>query len=361
MTMELEDRAGEDMPASVAKAGSVCMTPFLCGQASSDVRMHAFSNHRQNTSVDRSTHAYTSQQHTLSADVRNYTLATQQTMATADIHSHVFGAPPHPVCPILLPGQVMTDEQLETLRRQISVYATICQQLVEMHKAIMAQQGSASGLWLGTSIPLDSSLHSMGHKLTSRQRWTPSQIQLHTLERLFEQESGTPNKQRIKEITMELSQHGQISETNVYNWFQNRRARTKRKQQLGGANNGDSELDTDVDLPDEKKGKIDEDLTNYTIDAVQATGRAASGAENTDRNQGLLDMSQRHMQLDNDPASYSIRGAVSGHHDDSHFVDSKEWDVSFSLSESKQDFVTFSGSQDFQRPPMLITGAESHS
>jgi hypothetical protein len=35
---------------------------------------------------------------------------------------------------------IMTDEQLETLRRQISVYATICQQLVEMHKASLANQ-----------------------------------------------------------------------------------------------------------------------------------------------------------------------------------------------------------------------------
>lgn len=70
------------------------------------------------------------------------------------------------------------------------------------------------------------------HKSTARQRWTPSQHQLQILEKLFEQGSGTPNKQRIKEITAELSQHGAISETNVYNWFQNRKARAKRKQQL---------------------------------------------------------------------------------------------------------------------------------
>lgn len=70
------------------------------------------------------------------------------------------------------------------------------------------------------------------HKSTARQRWTPSQHQLQILERLFDQGSGTPNKQRIKEITAELSQHGPISETNVYNWFQNRKARAKRKQQL---------------------------------------------------------------------------------------------------------------------------------
>ena len=70
------------------------------------------------------------------------------------------------------------------------------------------------------------------HKSTARQRWTPSQHQLQILEKLFEQGSGTPNKQRIKEITAELSQHGAISETNVYNWFQNRKARAKRKQQM---------------------------------------------------------------------------------------------------------------------------------
>lgn len=44
-------------------------------------------------------------------------------------------------------GQVMTEEQLETLRRQISVYSTICQQLVEMHKASVSQQASLPGEW----------------------------------------------------------------------------------------------------------------------------------------------------------------------------------------------------------------------
>ena len=43
--------------------------------------------------------------------------------------------------------KVMTDEQMEMLRKQISVYATICEQLVEMHKALSAQQDFA-GLFL---------------------------------------------------------------------------------------------------------------------------------------------------------------------------------------------------------------------
>lgn len=34
--------------------------------------------------------------------------------------------------------KVMTDEQIEILREQISVYATICEKLVEMHNSMTA-------------------------------------------------------------------------------------------------------------------------------------------------------------------------------------------------------------------------------
>jgi len=47
--------------------------------------------------------------------------------------------------------KVMTDEQMELLRHQISVYASICEQLVEMHKAITAHQDLA-GLSLSSSL-----------------------------------------------------------------------------------------------------------------------------------------------------------------------------------------------------------------
>lgn len=96
------------------------------------------------------------------------------------------------------------------------------------------------------------------HKITGRQRWTPTPNQLQILERIFDQGIGTPSKQKIKEITSELSQHGQISETNVYNWFQNRRARSKRKQQATPANNAESEVETEVESPNDKKTKPEE-------------------------------------------------------------------------------------------------------
>jgi hypothetical protein len=35
---------------------------------------------------------------------------------------------------------IMTNEHLETLRHWIPVYATICQQLVEMHKTSLTKQ-----------------------------------------------------------------------------------------------------------------------------------------------------------------------------------------------------------------------------
>ncbi|KAH7519821.1 hypothetical protein FEM48_Zijuj08G0077800 [Ziziphus jujuba var. spinosa] len=152
--------------------------------------------------------------------------------------------------------KVMTDEQLETLRKQIAVYATICEQLVEMHKNLTAQQDLA-GVRLG-NLYSDPFMTSAGHKITARQRWTPTPMQLQILEQIFDQGNGTPSKQKIKEITSELSQHGQISETNVYNWFQNRRARSKRKQQNSAPNNAESEVETEVESPKDKKTKPEE-------------------------------------------------------------------------------------------------------
>lgn len=146
--------------------------------------------------------------------------------------------------------KVMTDEQMEQLRQQISVYATICDQLVEMHKAITTQQDLV-GLRLGSLYCDPLMMACSGHKISARQRWTPTPLQLQILERIFDEGTGTPNKQKIKDITNELGQHGPISETNVYNWFQNRRARSKRKQ-LGSTSNN-AEADTEVESPKEKK------------------------------------------------------------------------------------------------------------
>ncbi|XP_039020476.1 WUSCHEL-related homeobox 13-like [Hibiscus syriacus] len=164
--------------------------------------------------------------------------------------------------------KVMTDEQLETLRSQIAVYASICEQLVEMHKNLTAQQDLAGGR-LG-NLYCDPLMASAGHKITARQRWTPSAVQLQILERIFDQGTGTPSKQKIKEIASELSQHGQISENNVYNWFQNRRARSKRKQLGSSSNNAESEQETEVESPNETKTTKPENLLSQQNPALRA-------------------------------------------------------------------------------------------
>ncbi|XBJ06608.1 hypothetical protein VPH35_012245 [Triticum aestivum] len=112
--------------------------------------------------------------------------------------------------------KVMTNDQMEALQKQISIYATICEQLVEMH-CVFTQHQCRRNLYCGPLM-----VHG-GQKITTRQRWTPTQMQLQILESIFDQGNGRPSKQKIKNITAELSQHGQTSETNVYNWFQNRR------------------------------------------------------------------------------------------------------------------------------------------
>ncbi|KAI8029693.1 WUSCHEL-related homeobox 8 [Camellia lanceoleosa] len=164
--------------------------------------------------------------------------------------------------------KVMTDEQMEILRKQIAAYATICENLVEMHKSLTSHPDLLSGARLG-NLYCDPLVTSVGHKITGRQRWTPTPVQLQILERMFEQGNGTPSKQKIKEITTELSQHGQISETNVYNWFQNRRARSKRKQQVTAPNNAESEVETEVESPNEKK-TMSEDFQSQHNSAPRA-------------------------------------------------------------------------------------------
>lgn len=94
-----------------------------------------------------------------------------------------------------------------------------------------------------------------GSKVTARQRWTPTSLQLEILERIYDEANGTPGKHRVKEITIELSQHGQVTETNVYNWFQNRRARSKRKQSVPARNITESDLEPEVISPKDKKTK----------------------------------------------------------------------------------------------------------
>ncbi|CAK9153531.1 unnamed protein product [Ilex paraguariensis] len=143
----------------------------------------------------------------------------------------------------------MTDEQMELLRKQISAYCTLCEQLSEMHRAIKALPDPVGMKQGNTYDPL---ITSSASKVTLRQRWAPTHMQLQILERLYREGQGTPSRQKIKEITRELSQHGQITEKNVYNWFQNRRAKSKRKELGWNQNNVESEVETEVRFPQEK-------------------------------------------------------------------------------------------------------------
>jgi hypothetical protein len=63
----------------------------------------------------------------------------------------------------------------------------------------------------------------------SNSRWSPTPEQLQRLEARFISGHGTtPSKPAIKEITEVLIEFGPITETNVYNWFQNRKVRDKK-------------------------------------------------------------------------------------------------------------------------------------
>ncbi|QCD85541.1 hypothetical protein DEO72_LG3g60 [Vigna unguiculata] len=78
-------------------------------------------------------------------------------------------------------------------------------------------------------------------------------LQLQILERIFDEGNDTPSKQKIKEITIQLGQHDQISETHVYNWFQNIRGYSKK--QLTPTSKPEAE--TKVESPREKNIRVE--------------------------------------------------------------------------------------------------------
>ncbi|KAI5656736.1 hypothetical protein M9H77_25529 [Catharanthus roseus] len=146
--------------------------------------------------------------------------------------------------------KVMTDEQIELLGKQIAAYATISEQLEELHRSLCCSQNDDqfSGGLMRIGNPYSTSLmaSNSSQKLSRRQRWNPTPDQLHILERVFDKEGiKTPNPQKVKEITAELANHGQISEPNVYNWFQNRRARLKKKQMIESESNNEQSGEAD--------------------------------------------------------------------------------------------------------------------
>ncbi|XP_050229530.1 WUSCHEL-related homeobox 8-like [Mercurialis annua] len=156
--------------------------------------------------------------------------------------------------------KLMTDDQMEMLRKQISVYTTLCQSLVQMHNSISARQ-DFSGMRVASSYNAPFWSYTL-NKIPSRQRWAPKQEQLQKLESFYNESNVTPDRQKIKSIAAQLSMHGPISETNVYNWFQNRRARSKRKKSaLPPPDNTESEPEVSKDertKPDDVQ--LDENL-----------------------------------------------------------------------------------------------------
>ncbi|CAN1781745.1 WUSCHEL-related homeobox 8 [Linum perenne] len=155
----------------------------------------------------------------------------------------------------------MTDEQMEMLRKQISVYTTICDSLVQMHTSSALNRHDLSGLVLSLCLSIRSFFHfgSGPSKIPSRQRWAPKQAQLQILERIFSECNANPGKDKIKEITAELSKYGQVKETSVYNWFQNRRARCKRKQSAPAPRTANFDVEASNPVYAAAKQKIPED------------------------------------------------------------------------------------------------------
>lgn len=207
---------------------------------------------------------------------------------------------------------------------------------------------------VGQQLPFDPVL---GARSSGRQRWTPSQIQLQILENLFVKSNGTPSKQKIKEITAELGQHGSISETNVYNWFQNRKARAKRKQQH---KDGESEVEVEeVESRKDKRAALemfqeDNGFGRGGIGSLALNGGSGVVSNTTNHMFGNSDGSQS-MQLRSqvDAANLFDEGLMQKDHREFStivvLIDGKPWEVPSTTLDLKGSFGEASALLDSQR------------
>ncbi|CAL6290443.1 unnamed protein product [Bathycoccus prasinos] len=69
------------------------------------------------------------------------------------------------------------------------------------------------------------------YSVPGKVRWQPTTAQFERLEQLFAIDTTTPQRENLKQVTEELSALGPIQECNVYNWFQNKKARLKKREQ----------------------------------------------------------------------------------------------------------------------------------
>ncbi len=153
----------------------------------------------------------------------------------------------------------MTERQLYAFRQQIAAYAHICQQLLQITTVNATQQTdrqrvvrrdvpgteemrttptpmTAGTGWSGNAgtnaIRIEGGGHRGGRGEDKSQRgprWSGTPKHYEILENLFLAGEQPPVRERLREVTEMLSQHGYIQESNVYNWFQNRRSREKKK------------------------------------------------------------------------------------------------------------------------------------
>ncbi|XP_061369194.1 WUSCHEL-related homeobox 14-like [Gastrolobium bilobum] len=125
----------------------------------------------------------------------------------------------------------MTQKQIETLRIQIAAYETLSEQLAEKYRAHRAARQAPPQVTSEVVKPVNMYGGDTSKGIFNmKPRWSPTTEQLQIMEKIFKQVTPNPDRKMINEITAELANHGNISEKNVCNWFQNKRARSKKKQ-----------------------------------------------------------------------------------------------------------------------------------
>lgn len=117
----------------------------------------------------------------------------------------------------------MTPEQQSQLRIQTLQYAECCKTTAKLWRDMMH--------WKKNHPHEEDKENPAGKSALSsgKKRWTPTPSQLQRMEELFDQGEIITTKDKVHQLLQELQHYGPVTATNIANWFQNKKSRTRRR------------------------------------------------------------------------------------------------------------------------------------
>ncbi|KAG5516971.1 hypothetical protein RHGRI_037643 [Rhododendron griersonianum] len=122
-------------------------------------------------------------------------------------------------------------------------------------------------------------------------RWNPKPEQIRILESIFNSGMVNPPRDEIRKIRAQLQEFGQVGDANVFYWFQNRKSRSKHKQQQ-------RHLQTTTGTSNKQP---QQQQNSPTTNSATTTTAPSSSSSSSDKSSPTKSVNQTYFQINTPP------------------------------------------------------------